>query len=90
MRRIVRTQLSRQQCLRRAREFEILAQISQAPDGGVRAWDQARLYRSLALVADRHDTHAIDADGLNPESPAIYLAAMRQSAENISTARLDR
>jgi hypothetical protein len=43
--------LSRAECLRRALEFDRLADISPTVEGAAFGFDQARLWRSRALVA---------------------------------------
>jgi hypothetical protein len=42
---------TREQCLGRAAEWQWLADNSPNPRAAARAWDQARLWRSLALIA---------------------------------------
>lgn len=51
MRRITGTDVSREECLRRALECEWLADGGGSAAGSAYAWDRARLWRSLALVA---------------------------------------
>lgn len=50
MRRIVRTELSRREWLRRARHCEMMAEFTSFPDDAAYALDPL-LYRSLAIVA---------------------------------------
>jgi hypothetical protein len=51
MRRIATTTKTREECLGRAIELEWMADNSPSPAGAAYAWDQARLWRSLALLA---------------------------------------
>jgi hypothetical protein len=52
VRRIVAgTTWPRRECLRRAREYDWLAEHSLTAEGAAYGFDQARLWRSLALVA---------------------------------------
>jgi hypothetical protein len=51
MRRIGTTTKTREECLRRALEYEWLAGNGPHTAGAAYAWDQARFWRSLALVA---------------------------------------
>jgi hypothetical protein len=68
MRRIVSSPWSREECLRRAREDEWLAQQCRSAAGAAELFDRIRLWRSLALVAaPEHPTGP--AGGPSPGSP---------------------
>jgi hypothetical protein len=51
MRRMTTTNKTREECLKRARELDWMAENSVSRDGAAYAYDQARLWRSLALIA---------------------------------------
>jgi len=62
MRRITTTTKTREECQGRAIEMEWMAENSPSPAGEAHAWDQARLWRSLALLAppaNRQDTSTL-------------------------------
>jgi hypothetical protein len=65
MRRVTETEITREACLRRSLDYEWAAENSPNPKGAVEAWDKARSWRSLALVA-KPGAPALT----NPETPA--------------------
>jgi hypothetical protein len=51
--RVIRgTSRTQEECLRRALEYEWLAENSPDPNAAAYAWDRARLWRSLSYVAN--------------------------------------
>jgi hypothetical protein len=52
MRVIRSTSRTKEECLRRALEYEWMAENSPAPNAAAYAWNRARLWRSLSYVAD--------------------------------------
>ncbi len=65
MRRITGTTRTREYCLGRALDYDWLSENSRAADRGAWAWDRARLWRSLALVA--RPAGSTDPAHLDPE-----------------------
>ena len=51
MRRVTQTEMTREACLRRSLNFAWAAENSANAKGAAEAWDKARWWRSLALVA---------------------------------------
>ena len=77
MRRIVSSPWSREECLRRAKEDEWLAQQCRSAAGAAEIFDRIRLWRSLAVVAaPEHPTGPTG--GPSPGSPPA-LARLMQS-----------